>query len=96
MECFQVTTCVLEGDEDDESKIAASGVVFKMLKDYSDFFGTMQAAAAITDDEVMQPFVAWYFLHFYSVFWAGDEMRAGTARRRWRGDQPRAAASSVC
>jgi hypothetical protein len=70
----QVSACVLEGDEDVESKAAAAGVVFKMLKDYSDFFDTMQAAAAITEDEVMQPFVAWYVWHFLSTVWESDAL----------------------
>jgi hypothetical protein len=30
-----------------------------MLRDYSDYFDAMKAAASVTDDTLMQPFVAW-------------------------------------
>ncbi len=57
---MQVEACGLEKDEEDASGNSAAGVVLSMLRDYSDFFDTMKAAASVTDDSLMQPFIAWW------------------------------------
>ncbi len=54
----QLIACSLQ-EEDSDAGAAAAGTVLAMLRDYSDFFDTMQAAAAVTDDALMQPYVAW-------------------------------------
>jgi hypothetical protein len=57
--CTQVRSCGLEKDDDDDTGNSAAGVVMSMLRDYSDYFDAMKAAASVTDDTLMQPFVAW-------------------------------------
>ncbi len=51
--------CGFEGDEDDGAGHSAAGAALAMLKDYSDFFDAMTAAASVTENTLMQPFVAW-------------------------------------
>lgn len=98
----QVASCVLEADDEDEGKAAAAGVVVKMLKEYSDFFDVMQAAAVITQDVLMQPFVAWFVSPFWDLILfcfcgvCDTEACEGTTRLRLHGQQPRAAASRRC
>jgi hypothetical protein len=55
----QLNACSLQEQDSDANGAAAAGTVFAMLRDYSDFFDAMQAAAAVTDDALMQPYVAW-------------------------------------
>jgi hypothetical protein len=55
----QLSACNLHEQDGDDIGAAAAGVVLAMLRDYSDFFDTMQAAASVTDDALMQPYVAW-------------------------------------
>ncbi len=91
---MQVSSCVLEADDDDENEAAAAGVVFKMLKDYSDFFDVMKAASAATDDSRMQPFIAWCVVAawFDGELSQSNALLEGTTRRRSLGQPPRAAA----
>ncbi len=57
--CTQLSACGLEADEDDVAGHSAAGAALAMLKDYSDFFDAMTAAASVTENALMQPFVAW-------------------------------------
>jgi hypothetical protein len=57
---LQVSACDLQKEDDDIAGSSAFGDVVPMLKDYSDFFDAMKAAASVTEDNVMQYFVAWY------------------------------------
>jgi hypothetical protein len=91
---LQVSSCVFEADDDDENEAAAAGAVFKMLKDYSDFFDAMKAASAATDDVRMQPFVAWCVAaaRFDRKSSQNNAALEGIARHRSLGQPPRAAA----
>ena len=101
--CTQLSACGLEADEDDVAGHSAAGAALAMLKDYSDFFDAMTAAASVTENALMQPFVAWCVSRALSsvliiacVCGCVKFSETGTAKHRWRGPVPAAAALRPC